>query len=337
MLRRMGRRMDRSIQLEGRGAGRRLSTQPATRFTIAVDPPFRLDLTVWALRRRSINQTDLWDGSEYTRVICAGQTAVRLDVRQVDFGATPKLLLRMSGTGDHPQIRETARRMLNHILGLRLNLGGFYAMAAQSPQLHDLAQRFRGMRPPRFPSVFEALVNGIACQQISLQAGLTLLNRLVAAFGKTADASGAEVRAFPTPGLLAVADPRLLQSIGFSHAKSVAIRKIAIAVAQGGISYAALEGLDDATARIKLDELRGVGRWTAEYVLLRGCGRLNIFPGDDVGARNNLQRWLGRRSPLTYDRTIALLRRWQPYAGLLYLHLLLMHLEEQGTLKATVT
>jgi DNA-3-methyladenine glycosylase II len=44
---------------------------------------------------------------------------------------------------------------------------------------------------------------------------------------------------------------------------------------------------------VRLRALRGAGRWTAEYVLLRGFGRLHAFPGDDVGARNNLQRWLG--------------------------------------------
>ena len=42
-------------------------------------------------------------------------------------------------------------------------------------------------------------------------------------------------------------------------------------------------------------DLRGIGRWTGEYVLLRGLGRINVFPGDDVGARNRLARWLGRR------------------------------------------
>ena len=38
--------------------------------------------------------------------------------------------------------------------------------------------------------------------------------------------------------------------------------------------------------------LRGVGRWTAEYTLLRGMGRIELFPGDDIGARNNLERWM---------------------------------------------
>jgi DNA-3-methyladenine glycosylase II len=81
--------------------------------------------------------------------------------------------------------------------------------------------------------------------------------------------------------------------------------------------------------------LRGVGRWTAEYALLRGLGRLHVFPGDDVGARNNLARWLDCRASLDYEGVRAAVRHWQPYAGLVYFHLLLASLAERGTL-ATV-
>jgi DNA-3-methyladenine glycosylase II len=73
--------------------------------------------------------------------------------------------------------------------------------------------------------------------------------------------------------------------------------------------------------------LRGVGRWTAEYALLRGLGRLHVFPGDDVGARNNLQRWLGFLEPLDYEGVRRTLARWAPFQGLVYLHLLLNSLQ----------
>jgi DNA-3-methyladenine glycosylase II len=78
--------------------------------------------------------------------------------------------------------------------------------------------------------------------------------------------------------------------------------------------------------------LRGVGRWTAEYALLRGLGRLNVFPGDDIGARNNLVRWLGCRGPLDYAHVQAAVSDWRPFAGLVYFHLLLASLAERGTL-----
>jgi DNA-3-methyladenine glycosylase II len=59
---------------------------------------------------------------------------------------------------------------------------------------------------------------------------------------------------------------------------------------------------------------------------------VNVFPGDDVGARKDLARWLDRRGPLDYDGVRASVRHWQPFAGLVYFHLLLANLVEHGTL-----
>jgi hypothetical protein len=77
---------------------------------------------------------------------------------------------------------------------------------------------------------------------------------------------------------------------------------------------------------------RGVGRWTAEYVLLRGLGRVHVFPGDDVGARNNLRRWLRLKRTLDYEGVRRVLARWSSHAGLVYFHLLLDRLAEAGYL-----
>ncbi len=304
-------------------------------FSIDVSPPFRLDLTVRALRRRSINETDRWDGNAYRRTIHVGEAPVGLVVTQVGLPEAPKLSVRVSGDARDARAEAAARRILGHVLGLELDLTAFYAVAAAEPPLDELADRFLGMRPPRFPSVFEALLNGVACQQVSLQAGLTLLNRLVAAFGEAPDPPQAGGPTFPTPQALAGIGSRSLPALGFSRAKSRAIAEIAAAATAGEIEYEVLANLDDAAACARLEELRGVGRWTAEYVLLRGCGRLNVFPGDDVGARNNLQKWLKTKRSLDYGSTKKLLKRWQPYAGLVYLHLLLKSIDNRTMTAAT--
>ncbi len=75
-----------------------------------------------------------------------------------------------------------------------------------------------------------------------------------------------------------------------------------------------------------------MGRWTAEYVLLRGLGRRHIFPGDDVGGRNGLTRWLKLRKPLDYRRVRRVMARWKGYGGLIYFHLLLDRLATAGVL-----
>ncbi|MGA8476987.1 MAG: HVA1 family protein [Chthoniobacterales bacterium] len=71
---------------------------------------------------------------------------------------------------------------------------------------------------------------------------------------------------------------------------------------------------------------------TAEYVLLRGLRRLDVYPGDDVGARNNLQRWLKLKKPLDYESVRRVIAKWQRYAGFIYFHLLLDGLTEAGHL-----
>lgn len=82
-----------------------------------------------------------------------------------------------------------------------------------------------------------------------------------------------------------------------------------------------------------LQRLDGIGRWSAEYALLRGLGHLDVFPGDDVGARNKLQRFLMLPTPPSYTEILAILAPWYPYAGIVYFHLLLDGLAERGALE----
>jgi len=100
----------------------------------------------------------------------------------------------------------------------------------------------------------------------------------------------------------------------------------------GKLDLGTLERMDENEAVESLMQLRGVGRWTAEYVLLRGLGKTSVFPGDDVGARNRLAGWLGRKRPLDYDAVKRALARWYPHTGLVYFHLLLAGLSESGEL-----
>lgn len=111
--------------------------------------------------------------------------------------------------------------------------------------------------------------------------------------------------------------------------------ELARSITEGRLDLEGLAALPDDEVVDRLVELRGVGRWSAEYVLLRGLGRVNVFPGDDVGARNNLRRWLRLRRNLDYEGVCRVLARWDRYAGLIYFHLLLDRLTEAGYLGET--
>jgi DNA-3-methyladenine glycosylase II len=146
--------------------------------------PFRLDLTAWALRRRAHNAVDRWDAATYERVVSLDGGPVSLSVTQAAGPDAPRLSVLLAGRPVDQPAEALSRSALNRLFGLTVDLSPFAAMAASDPLLGPLAARMRGLKPPRFPTVFEALVNGVACQQLSLAVGIHLLNRLAADRGK---------------------------------------------------------------------------------------------------------------------------------------------------------
>ena len=299
---------------------------------ILIEPfaPFRLDLTAWALRRLPHNEIDRWDGRVYRRALSLTDGAMGVAVTQEGTPDAPRLAVTLESDSIDCGDETEARRALERALGIKVELSGFAAMAAAGPSLGGLATRMRGLKPPRFPTVFEGLVNGIACQQLSLIVGVHLLNRLTAAYGRPAEAGPDGLRAFPGPAELGAVDPPELKSLGFSLVKARTIVDSARAILDGSLDLEALEGEEDGAVLERLMSLHGVGRWTAQYVMLRGLGRLHIFPGDDVGARNKLQIFLGLDGQLDYAGVEKVVSRWRPYCGLVYFHLLLDSLSKAG-------
>jgi DNA-3-methyladenine glycosylase II len=169
----------------------------------------------------------------------------------------------------------------------------------------------------------------VACQQLTLTVGITLLNRLAEAYGPIGPGA---VRGFPNPKDIG-RDPDLLRQLGFSNAKARALLELADRLTSGDLDLEKLQTASDDAASVALQSLRGIGRWSAEYTLLRGFGRLGVFPADDVGARNNLRRFVGLDPAADYEGVRRAVSRWAPYAGLVYFHLLLDHIDNAGWLK----
>jgi DNA-3-methyladenine glycosylase II len=287
-------------------------------------PRFRLDLTVWALRRREQNAIDTWDGRTYHRALLVEDAPIELAVTQVGRAGKPRLEVVLKGHQMPPSAEAAACSALGRLLGLDLDLSGFYTRAARDRVLNELAERYRGLKPPRFPSVFECLLNAVSCQQLSIAAGLTILSRLAA----TAGAPAGPLHAFPAPSDVLGLPPSALRTLGFSERKAETILELACAAAAAELELKTLEQLDDAAVIRALVRRPGIGRWSADYVLLRGLGRLHVFPRSDVGALNGLHSLLaasGREEPPR-----AALLRWAPDAGLVYFHLLLRGLEQQA-------
>jgi DNA-3-methyladenine glycosylase II len=296
-------------------------TPDASRFALHPRPPFRLDTTVVVLRRNTVNAVDRWDpdASIYRRVLVVDGSAVEVAVESVGTTDAPQLTVSVAPPESHGVLQQAIARLLRLMLGLDVDLEPFYRGAAREEWLAPLVSRFPGLKPPVMPTVFEALVSGIACQQLSLVAGMHVLGRLSSAYG----AQFGGHHAFPRPDDLVRASAQDLRGIGFSTRKAQTILRLAENIEDGRLDLEGLARLDTDEVTQRLCDLPGIGRWTAQSVALRAMHRLDTFPTDDVGGRNNLQRLLGLPGRPDLAETQAILERWRPYQGLVYFYLLL--------------
>ncbi len=324
-------------------------TRSPLTFSLRPIPPFRLDYTTWALRRRPRNRIDRWDGHTYARAMVINGTPVSVSVSQVGTGNDCELKVTLEGKrrltdGIHRGVSDALKRML----GTDIDLSEFYDMAARDTKLWELVKDFHGLKPPRFPAIFEALVNAVACQQLSLAVGIILMNRLAEACSPSVATADGPAYAFPRPSDVLKVGLDNLRKMGFSRQKGTFLLGLARAVSTakegkagrigvqkgGGFDLEEPRDLENQQVAERLYALKGVGRWSAEYVLLRGLGRLSVFPGDDVGGRKKLANWLDLPDKLTYEDVRSVTSTWGHFAGLVYFHLLLRDLKAHGYLHA---
>ncbi len=296
--------------------------------------PFRLDLTAWALRRRPVNSIDRFADGVYQRVLVVGRMPVSVKVVQHGPAERPELEVVAASKNIPPGAEGILRDTVSDVLGLNVDLSDFYSMSSGYPRLKSLASRFRGVKPPRFPSIYETLVNAIACQQVSLNVGLLLLSRLSLKYGLPLEHGEGQPRSFPTVEAVSHADLQQLRELGFSKQKASYLLELSRSVRTGRLELGRLRGMNDHDAVEFLMQMRGIGRWSAEYTLLRGLGRIGVFPGDDVGGQNSLRKWMGLRRTPDYEKVQGLLEKWKRFRGLVYFHLLLRGLEGAGYLES---
>jgi DNA-3-methyladenine glycosylase II len=154
-------------------------------------------------------------------------------------------------------------------------------------------------------SPFESLVRAIAYQQLHDKAAESIIKRLIALFPR---------RRFPGPADILATHWRLMRRAGFSRAKIAALKDLAAKALDGTVPTSrVIKRLDDEAIVERLMVVRGIGRWTAEMLLIFHLGRPDVLPVDDFGVRNGFRIAYGRRSLPTPKAMLRYGERWKPY------------------------
>jgi DNA-3-methyladenine glycosylase II len=149
---------------------------------------------------------------------------------------------------------------------------------------------------------FPELALHIVSQQLSTAAALTIYGRVTALAGDPLE-----------PGRLLEAPVEALRAAGLSGAKSASLRDLAERVLDGRLSFERLAGLDDAAAQAELEEVRGIGPWSAQMFLLHFYRRPDMFPAADIGLLRGAQSAFGLSERPSADELAARAERWRPY------------------------
>ncbi|MFE5324513.1 DNA-3-methyladenine glycosylase family protein [Paenibacillus sp. NPDC056579] len=231
-------------------------------------------------------------GSIY-KLIQAGQS---LALVQVSGGPDETIRIRFmdEAAALQPGERAAVADYVWEWLDLGVDLEPFYKLSEQDPLLSVVVPQFRGLHIVGIPDLFEALSWGIIGQQINLAFAYTLKRRFVEAFGQSVVWNGRAYWLFPEPESIARLSVSDLTPLQFTGKKAEYIIGVAEKISEGSLSKQQLLDIGEPKAIEKeLVSIRGIGPWTANYVLMRCLRAPSAFPIADVGLHNAVKHVLG--------------------------------------------
>ena len=210
-----------------------------------------------------------------------------------------------------------AMKLANKLFSLDLDLKPFYGTVKNDEVLKKITQELYGLKSPTTETVFEALVDSIIEQQISLKVANTLEHRVIKKFGDVLTLDENSYYAYPTPDNLVSASVDDLRECGLSQRKAEYVVGLSRQISNGGLDLEKIKGYEDSDRIIKeLDEIRGIGVWTAELTMIRSMQKWDAFPADDLGLRRVISKYYRNGESISAEEARKIAEPWKAWKGL---------------------
>ena len=286
-------------------------------FTVQALAPFNFDLTAQIFGSGD-KQIRIYEDGRFLQVIRIGGKLALLALESAGIVKLPRLRAELKARQEinHADTEEAAK-IVTRLFNLDLDLLPFYAIAKNDETLFEITQRLRGLRSPTTQTIYEALMDSIVEQQISLKVATTIERRMIKKFGEALTIEGDVYYAYPAPKVLADADFNELRGCGLSGRKAEYVKGISAAVTAGKLDLEKFRSYGSAEDIVReLDAVRGIGIWTAELTVIRALQKWDAMPADDVGLRRIISKYYrgGRRISSEEARKIA--EPWGKWRGL---------------------
>jgi DNA-3-methyladenine glycosylase II len=286
-------------------------------FTLTPVPPYSLTLTAIRFARFKDEIVDRVQTNRYQRLLSVGDRLALATVSERGTVTRPQLQVELQGSRKVDLDRPEFVAQLRHILCTDVDLKPFYRQVRTDDLLAPVTPRFRGLKLPASPTVFESLVMAVLSQQVNLTFAYSIKKELVETFGEKSSVNGETYYAFPPPEQFAEEKEENLLRFRLSRAKAGTLIRLGQAFTSSALKEEELARLPDEEVVERLIQVKGIGRWSAEIALLRGLARVDAFPGGDLGVVKYLaQGLLGKTEKATEADMRAFAERWRPYRGL---------------------
>ena len=292
-------------------------------------PPFDFNLSamIFSNGDRSIRR---YQDGKFWQVIRVDDSLILISIKALGTVDDPKISVELRSDhkiseADKESVKQTVSAMLN----VDLDLKPFYEHAKKDKTLTHIIHKLRGLKIPTTPTVFEALIDSITEQQISLNVAHVLERRLIKTFGKALRLDGEVYYAYPSPQELTSAKLQQLRRCGLSEKKAEYIKEVSKMVADGKLDLEGFNRYDDVQRIIsELDRIRGIGLWTAELTITRGMHKLDVIPADDLGLKRIISHYYRRDKKISATEARKIAKKWGKWKGLAAFYLIVANAME---------
>ena len=287
---------------------------------IVLPADFDFDWVLGFLAARTVASLEAVREREYHRSVRIDGKPVTLALREVRLDGnggrrqTDRALIAASRPRLEPGALEAAvRRMLD----LDADLDHFRRVARRDSILAPLIRRRSGIRLPQLLDPFEGLTRAILGQQVSVAGASTITDRLVRLFSRRVPgALRNQFLAFPTPADVADAGADRVRELGLTRVRAATLHSAARRIADGELDLERLRLAPADEVQAALEDLPGIGPWTASYIRMRALGDRDAFPSADLGVIKAMEA-----AGVTRRSIIEVAERWRPWRGYATLHL----------------
>jgi DNA-3-methyladenine glycosylase II len=301
----------------------------AEKIEITALPPFQFDLSC-EIFADGDNQIRNYKTGKFWQVIRVNGKLTLVALESDGTVDKPKLAVELKSDREITgQDKKTAGEKVTALFSLDLDLKPFYKTVKKDAIMAHLTQELWGLKNPTTPTVFEALVDSIVEQQISLKVANSLETKLIKKFGATLDLDGEIYYAYPTPQRLASVSIEEFRQCGLSFRKGEYIKEASTLIAEGKLDLEKLKNYESSDRIIReLDDVRGVGVWTAELTMLRGMKRLDALPADDLGLRRVISRYYRGEQKISSAEARRVAEAWGEWKGLAAYYLVVADMKD---------